>query len=129
MARSMLKNTKLPKEFWEKVVSRATYLSNWSPNRSVWGKKSQEAWSGRKSDISHLRVFGSVTHVHIADEKISKLNEKREKFIFVGYDQSSKGYKLYNPNNNKIVINRDMVFDEEGEWNFDIEKKEYSLFP
>ena len=31
------------------------------------------------------------------------LDDKREKYIFVGYDSSSKGYKLYNPNNGKII--------------------------
>jgi len=70
-----------------------------------------------------------VAHVHIADEKRAKLDDKSEKFIFVGFDQSSKGYKLYNPNNNKIVISRDVVFDKEGEWEFGAHKKEYSFFP
>ena len=31
------------------------------------------------------------------------LDDKREKYIFVGYDSSSKGYKLYNQNNGKII--------------------------
>jgi hypothetical protein len=129
MARSMLKSKKMPKEFWAEAVACAVYLSNRSPTRSVWGKTPQEAWSGRKPGISHLRVFGSVAHVHIPDEKRVKLDDKSEKFIFVGYDQSSKGYKLYNPDNNKIVISRDVVFDEEGEWDFGTHKKEYSFFP
>jgi hypothetical protein len=34
--------------------------------------------------------------------------------IFVGYDQKSKGYKLYNSNEGKIVISRDLEFNEEG---------------
>jgi hypothetical protein len=28
--------------------------------------------------------------------------------IFVGYDQKSKEYKLYNPNKGNIMINRDV---------------------
>ncbi|KAM2003469.1 hypothetical protein ACFX15_027030 [Malus domestica] len=57
MARSMLKSKRLPKELWAEAVACAVYLSNRSPTRSVWGKTSQEAWSRRKSGISHLRVF------------------------------------------------------------------------
>jgi len=129
MAQNILKSKKLPKVFWAEVVACAVYLSNRSPTRSVWEKTPQEAWSGRKPGISHLRVLGSVAHVHIPDEKRVKLDDKSEKFIFVGYDQSSKCYKLYNPYNNKIVISRDVVFDEEGEWDFGAHKKEYSLFP
>ena len=115
MARSMLKSKKLPKELWAKAVACAVYLSNRSPTRSVWGKTPQEAWSGRKPGISHLRVFGSIAHVHVPDERRTKLDDKSEKFIFIGYDTNSKGYKLYNPKNGKTVINRDVTFNEEGE--------------
>ena len=97
MARSMLKSKKLPKEFWAEAVACAVYLSNRSPTRSVWGKTPQEAWSGRKPGISHLRVFGSIAHVHVPDEKRTKLVDKSESFIFIGYDANSKGYKLSQP--------------------------------
>ncbi|KAH9659148.1 hypothetical protein KPL70_023755 [Citrus sinensis] len=118
MARSMLKSKRLPKEFWAKAVACAVYLSNRSSTRSVWGKTPQEAWSGRKPGITHLRVFGSIAHVHVPDESRAKMDDKSEKFIFIGYDNNSKGYKLYNPNNRKIVISRDVIFDEKGEWDF-----------
>ncbi|KAH9697695.1 hypothetical protein KPL71_023716 [Citrus sinensis] len=115
MARSMLKSKRLPKEFWAEAVACAVYLSNRSPTRSVWGKTPQEAWSGRKLGITHLRVFESIAHVHVPDKSRAKLDDKSEKFIFIGYDNNPKGYKLYNPNNGKIMINRDVVFDEEEE--------------
>ncbi|KAH9752860.1 hypothetical protein KPL71_014876 [Citrus sinensis] len=107
MAISMLKSKRLLKEFWAEAVACAVYLSNRSPTRNVWGKTLQEAWSGRKPGITHLRVFGSIAHVHVPDESRAKLDDKSEKFIFIGYDNNSKGYKLYNPNNGKIVISRD----------------------
>ena len=129
MARSMLKSKRLPKEFWAEAVACAVYLSNRSPTRSVWGKTPQEAWSGRKPGITHLRVFGSIAHVHVPDESRAKLDDKSEKFIFIGYDNNSKGYKLYNPNNGKIVINRDVVFDEEGEWDFGSSVDDFNFFP
>ncbi|KAH9670908.1 hypothetical protein KPL70_017154 [Citrus sinensis] len=113
MARSMLKSKRLPKEFWAEAIACAVYLSNRSPTRSVWGKTPQEAWSKRKSGITHLRVFGSIAHVHVPDESRAKLDDKSEKFIFIGYDNNSKGYKLYNPNNGKIVISRDIKQVEE----------------
>ncbi|KAH9752737.1 hypothetical protein KPL71_014822 [Citrus sinensis] len=129
MARNMLKSKRLPKEFWAEAVACAVYLSNRSTTRSVLGKTPQEAWSGRKPGISHLRVFGSITHVHVPDESRAKLDDKSEKFIFIGYDNNSKGYKLYNPNNGKIVISRDVVFDEEGEWDFGSGVNDFNFFP
>ena len=106
---SMFKSKRLPKKFWVETIACTVYLSNRSPSRSVWGKTPQGSWSGRKPGITHLRVFGSIAHVHVPDESRAKLDDKSEKFIFIGYDNNSKGYKLYNPNNKKIVINRDVV--------------------
>ena len=50
--------------------------------------------------------------------------------IFVGYDQKSKEYKLYNPNEGNIMINRDVKFNEEEtqDWNVDDGKK-YNFLP
>jgi len=73
-------------------VACAVYLSNQSPTRSVWGKTPQEAWSGRKLGIFHLRVFGSIAHVHVLDRRREKLDDKSERFIFIYYDSSSNGY-------------------------------------
>ncbi|KAA0039326.1 copia-type polyprotein [Cucumis melo var. makuwa] len=127
----MLKRKKMPKEFWAQAVECAVYLSNHSPTRSLWNKTPQQAWTGRKPSISHLRVFGCMAYAHIPDQKRSKLDDKSEKYIFVGYDVSSKGYKLYNPVTKKMIVSRDVVFDEEASWNWNDEPEDYKflLFP
>ena len=51
--------------------------------------------------------------MHIPKQERSKLEDRSEKFIFIGYDENSKGYKLYNPSNGKIVTSRGVEFDEE----------------
>ncbi|KAL2241052.1 UNVERIFIED_CONTAM: Retrovirus-related Pol polyprotein from transposon TNT 1-94 [Sesamum indicum] len=90
----------------------------------------QEAWSGYKPSVSHLRVFGSIAYTHIPDVKRTKLDNKSEKYLFIGYDQSSKSYKLHNPITGNIVISRDVEFDEEGVWEWSTLKREteYSTF-
>jgi len=60
-----------------------------------------------------LKVSGSIDYVHIDDQVRAKLDEKNKKMIFVGYDQKSKGYKLYNPNEGKMMISRDVEFNKE----------------
>ena len=116
MARSMLRSKRLIKELWSKAVACAVYISNRSPTRNMLEKTPQEAWSGRKHGISHLRVFVSIAYVHIPNEQKSKLDDKSQKYIFIGCDENSKGYKLYNPTTRKTIISRDIIFDEEGEW-------------
>ncbi|KAL4038876.1 hypothetical protein IC575_002512 [Cucumis melo] len=113
MARSKLKCKKMPKEFWAQAIECAVYLSNRSPTRSLCNKTPQQAWIGRKPSIGHLRIFGCMAYAHILDQKRSKLDDKSEKYVFVGYDASSKDYNLYNPVTKKTIVSRDVVFDEE----------------
>ena len=40
------------------------------------------------------------------------MDNKGDKCIFLGVSDNSKAYKLYNPSTMKIVISRDVVFDE-----------------
>jgi len=37
---------------------------------------------------------------------------KVKKCIFIGYNEQSKAYKLYNPITKKTIIRRDVVFKE-----------------
>ena len=63
--------------------------------------------------MPHLRVFGSIAHVHVLDKRKAKLDDKREIHL-----HRLKEYKLYNPINKKMIVNRDVVFDEEGQGDF-----------
>ena len=48
---------------------------------------------------------------------------------FISYDSISKGYKLYNPSNEKIIVSRDVEFDEEGEWDWNTPQEDYDFLP
>ena len=117
MARSKLKAKNMPKKFWAEDVTCAVYLSNRSPTRNVKGQTPQEAWSGVKPRIDHLRVFGSIAYAHVPDQGRSKVDDRSVNYVFVSYDANSKGYKLYNklynPSNGKVMVSRDVEFDEE----------------
>ena len=45
-----------------------------------------------------------------------KLDNKGEKCIFPSVSDKSKAYKLFNPSTMKIIISRDVVFDEKNTW-------------
>ncbi|KAL0378046.1 UNVERIFIED_CONTAM: Retrovirus-related Pol polyprotein from transposon TNT 1-94 [Sesamum radiatum] len=124
MARSMLQEKHLPKAFWAEAVYTAVYLLNRCPTKAVQNMTPIEAWSGRKPSAKHLRVFGSICYVHIPTEKRHKLEEKTEKGIFLGYSTQSKGYRIYNLKTKKLIISRDVEFDEDAMWNWDEEKVE-----
>eukprot|EP01018_Ginkgo_biloba_P039313 Gb_36396 [translate_table: standard] len=69
----------------------------------------------RKPSFSNLRVFGCITFVHVPDKKRQNLDDKSHKCILVGYSESSKAYRLWDPSQRKIVISRDVLFDESNE--------------
>ena len=115
MVRSMLKSKNLPKYLWGEAVNTAAYILNRSPTKKVENMTPEEAWTGVKPCMSHLRVFGSICYRHVLDQVRTKLDDKGERMILLGY-HSTGGYKLLNQVKNKIVINRDVVVDEHNEW-------------
>ncbi|XP_074327778.1 uncharacterized protein LOC141665692 [Apium graveolens] len=116
MARSIVKAKHLPRTFWAEAVLCAVYLLNRCPTKSVKKKTPNEAWSGSKPSVGHLRIFGCIAYVHVPDQKRKKLDDKGEKCIFTGYDKRSKAYRLYNPLMKKLIISRDVEFDESDYW-------------
>ena len=75
-----------------------------------------ERYYGRKPEISHVRIFGSIAYVHIPDEKGQKLEPKSEKCILVGHSLEQKMYKFFNPSTRKVCVSWDVVFDESSSW-------------
>lgn len=111
-ARAMLQDAGLPDCYWAEAVNTAVYLKNRSPTVAVQKMTPEEAWTGRKVDLSHLKVFGCRAFVHIPDEKRTKWDPKSKEFVFVGYCDESKGYRLVNPTNRQLHKARDVVFFE-----------------
>ena len=61
--------------------------------------------------MQHLRVFRSITYAHVPKVARSKLDDKAEKTIFIGYKHG--GYKLYNPMTKKVIVSCDVTFAED----------------
>jgi len=81
----------------------------------------EEAFSGKKPSVEHLRIFGCPVYIHVPNDKRKKLEPSGKKGIFVGYSESSKAYRIYVPGQQKVEINRDVTFDEGIAFNKSIE--------
>jgi len=77
--------------------------------------------------VDHLRIFGSVAYAKIQEERRTKLEDKSQKCILLGYRQNLHGYKLYNPMTKKVIMSRDVKFDEEQEWSWNFEDQPQKL--
>lgn len=113
MARSMLyaSKSKLPLSFWAEATAYAAYILNRIPS-SRSNTSPFERWTGQKPKLSHLRVFGSRTFVHVPDAKRTKLEPKCVEGILVGFCESTKAYRVYIPSQRKVIVSLDVIIDE-----------------
>ena len=66
---------------------------------------------------------------HMTDIKslFQELDEKSEKCIFIGYCTQSKSYKLYNPVSEKILVRKDVIFNENVSWDWSKEQEQQKI--
>jgi len=108
------KAANLDYRYWAEAVNTSVYLKNRSPTKAVANMTPEEAWTGLKPDVSHLRIFGSQAFLHIPDQQRKKLDSKTRQMILVGYCEDSKAYRLMNPEeySGKVYKGRDVDFIE-----------------
>ena len=53
-----------------------------------------------------------MAYAHIPDAQRQKHDKKSEKLHFVGYSIRSKGYRLFDEESRKLVVRRDVTFNE-----------------
>lgn len=126
MARSYLKQMKLPPGLWAEAVRHSVYVLNRLPTRALTGQTPYEAWTGLKPDISHIRVFGCLAHMRTPGNQMQKLDDRSVPVINLGKEPGTKGYRLYDSSSCKIYISRDVRFEEEKGWPWIIEKESES---
>ena len=100
----MMNEKNLPKPYCSKAANTTIYLMNKSKTSGVHDVTLHEKFIGKKPNLSHVTVFGSIGYVHIPYEKWQKLNPKLEKCILVGYSLKQKGYKRCNPSIWKVQV-------------------------
>ncbi|XP_070668960.1 uncharacterized protein [Malus domestica] len=93
-------------------VLTAAYLINRLPSKILNFKSPYKVLKDRQINLSHSRVFGCTCFVHIQAPNRDKLDPRAAKCVFLGYSSTQKGYKCYNPTTRKIVVSRDVKFEE-----------------
>ena len=122
MARCLLHDKDLPKKFWAEAASTSVFLLNRLPTKALSKSTPFEAWYGFKPKLMNLKVFGCLCFSYIPQVKRDKLDKKAEAGIFVGYSSTSKAYRIFLPQSNKVIVTRDVLFFEEEKWSKESEK-------
>ena len=66
--------------------------------------------------MSFLRTFGCIGHVRKTKPNLTKLEDRSTPMVFLGYAEGTKAYRLYDPRGDKVLVPRDVVFDEKAAW-------------
>ncbi len=129
--RAMIKDAHLPLEFWDEAAEAEAYIRNRAPaapeindNTDEQLKKRtsicpEEAFTGEKPSIDHIRVWGSVCYSYInpaslpAGTRHDKLMDRGRIGVFVGYVESTtKQLKMYAPDLKRVVRTSVIDVDE-----------------
>ena len=97
-------------------MTTAVFILNHAPTEALKGKTPFEAWYGCKPSVSFLRTFGCIGHVRKTKSILTKLEDRSTPMVFLGYAEGTKAYRLYDPRKDKVLVSRDVVFDEKAAW-------------
>jgi IS30 family transposase len=102
--RAMLHDQGLLMHLWVEACNTAVYVQNCCPHRVLGMSTPEEAFTGKKPDVSHLKKFGSSVFVHMNKDARKKLESTAEVGIFVGYTETPHNYRVYFLNSKLIVM-------------------------
>lgn len=87
-------------------------LLNRLPSSILAGKSLYEVFHNQVPKLHHLRVFDCLCY---ATRPITTVNfsPKAITFVFMGYFDTQKGYKLYNNATSSVYVNKDVSFKED----------------
>ena len=119
----MLHDQGLPIHLWAEACNTVVYVQNHCPHRVLGMSTPEEAFSGKKLDISHLKIFGSPVYIHVTKDARKKLEPIAKVGIFVGYTETPHNYRVYFPDSQMIVVRRDIKFHEDKAMKLSLERE------
>lgn len=108
-SRAIIDESGVPKTFWGEAIRTVNYIMNRAISSSN-DTTPAEIWNNMKPDVSNLRVFGCLAYSHVQKEFRNKFDSKAEKCVMIGY--APTGYRLFSLEKEKIIISRDVKFNE-----------------
>ena len=79
-------------------------VQNRCPHQILGLSTPKEAFTGKKLDVSHFKIFGSYVYVHVTKEARNKLEPTAEIGIFLGYTDTPHNCLVYFPKNRMTVV-------------------------
>ena len=79
---SLIHDQDLPMHLWAEATRTTIYVKKIISHSSLGFKNPEEMFTGKKPEVSHLKIFGCPMFVHIPKEKRTKLDPfKRKEYL------------------------------------------------
>ena len=110
---SMLNAAQLGPEYWSWALLHAVYLKTHMPHRAI-GITPYQAYTGKKPNLKHLRIFGSPVISRLPGRRPAKLDSHTSGGIFLGFTATSHNIYYRDSETKCIKIATHITFDEAG---------------
>lgn len=110
--RTILEESGLEKHFWPEAMLYFTYTWNRVCHKDQV-KTPFELYGGKRPSVRHLKAFGTIAYMGIPKQLRHKLEAKAKRGVLVGYAFRTKGYRIWIPEENKIIETINVSFKEE----------------
>jgi hypothetical protein len=101
---TMIHDQDLPMHLWDEEARTTIYVQNILSHSALGFKTLKEMFTGKKLEVSHLKIFGCPVFIHTPKERRTKQDPSRNKGIFFGYCEVSKAFRIYIPGYYHIEI-------------------------
>ena len=108
--RALLLSTKVPAPFWGEAALHAVHAINRIPSPVIQNQTPYERLFGSPPDYHHLRSFGFACFVLLQPHEHNKLEPRSRFCCFLGYGETQKGYRCYDPVSHRLRVSRNVVF-------------------
>ena len=103
--RTLLRDSGLNHSFWAEAAAYSIDTRNLIPSRRHPGCIPLESFSGKRQDVSHLRVFGSKCWAKVPTGLGgSKLDPRSVECRFIGYATGTGNYKVQDIVTHRVFV-------------------------
>lgn len=102
-----------PLSFWVEAYHTTIYTLNCIGPRLIPSNTPFTLWYGSKPSLEHLQIFGCQAYAFIDNKHRNKLDPKSHLYFFLGYYNHTKGHQLWDPLTSRVLIRRNVIFNEQ----------------
>lgn len=109
---ALLLQAQLPTVFWLEALSTAVYLANRLPHSALNFQVPYVLLHKVHPNYHQLKSFGCLCYPWLRPYSSHKLVPRSTSCVFLGYCDTTKGYKCYDPLTKKVYVSRHVQFIE-----------------